>query len=128
MLVIKKEQIHQFIASGESRLAEVIAKSVRVANGERVAKYSDNELQSMVKIGIERSRSRGLVFAEDIAAYVAIMFEVAPRFDEQPEINTVLVDETLPFSLRLELLFAPAMEPAWSDAEKKYEDSFWFAK
>lgn len=126
MLVIRREQLEAFIAPDETALVQVVSRAVREANGERLSGYDDKELTTMVKIGIERARSRGLKFAEDIAAFVAIMFEVAPRFDEQAEINAALSDENLTPELRLETLFARANEPAWTEAEKKYEDSFWF--
>lgn len=126
MFIIKNKQIQHFIASDENQLASVIAGSIRLANGGRVASYSDKELASMVKIGIERARSHGLNRAEDIAAFVAIMFEVAPRFDEQNEIREVLADTKLTPEMRLSLLFDRVPEGAWINAQKKYEDSFWF--
>jgi len=126
MLVIRREQLEAFIAPDETALVNVVSRAVRQANSERVSGYDDKNLAAMVKIGIDRAHSRGLKFAEDIAAFVAIMFEVAPRFDEQAEINAALSDENLTPELNLEMLFARAVEPAWLDAEKKYEDSFWF--
>ena len=125
-MIIRREQLEQFIARDDAELTAVVREAVRAANGTRVEIYEDQQLDSMVKIGIERARSRGLVFAEDIAAFVAIMFEVAPRFDEQPDVNAVLSDPILPPNLNLELLFARTPDPAWVDAVKKYEDSFWF--
>jgi hypothetical protein len=127
-MIIRREQLEQFIAPDDASLTRVVRQAVRAANGARVGQYSDEDLDAMVRIGIARARSRGLTFAEDIAAFVAIMFEVAPRFDEQADINAMLLDESLPVELRLETLFARTADPAWSDAEKKYEDSFWFAK
>lgn len=126
MLVIRRSQLEEFIAPDDTMLVSVVRRAVQAANGSRVQVYEDQQLDSMVKIGIDRARARGLEFAEDIAAFVAIMFEVAPRFDEQPDINAVLSGEALPPNLNLETLFARAGEPYWIDAEKKYEDSFWF--
>jgi len=125
-MIIRREQLEEFIARDDAELTSVVRGAVQAANGGRVAVYKDEELEAMVKVGIERARSRGLNFAEDIAAFVAIMFEIAPRFDEQPDIATVLADKTLPPNLNLDTLFARAAEPAWIDAQLKYEDSFWF--
>jgi hypothetical protein len=127
-VIIRREQLEQFIARDDNELTGVVRQAVRAANGSRVEIYEDQQLDSMVKIGIERARSRGLRFAEDIAAFVAVMFEVAPRFDEQKDINAMLVDDLLPLNLRLELLFVRTMDPAWAEAEKNYEDSFWFGE
>jgi len=128
MLVIRKTQLEAFIAPDEKELTSVVSGAVRAANGTRVSGYSDKQLASMVKVGIERARARGLTFAEDVASFVAIMFELAPRFDEQPQINAMLEDKTLPPNLNLELIFARVPEDAWTDAQKKYEDSFWFGE
>jgi hypothetical protein len=126
MFVLKTAQIQHFIAADESELVDVISESIRLANGTRVAGYNDKELASMVKIGIARARTYGLTRAEGIAAFVAVMFEIAPRFDEQPEINEVLKDERFSPEVRLSQLFDRVTDEAWIEAQKKYEDSFWF--
>jgi hypothetical protein len=127
-MIIRREQLEEFIARDDAELTSVVRGAVQAANGSRVTGYKDEELDAMVKIGIERARSRGLTFAEDIAAFVSIMFEVAPRFDEQSDIAAVLSDNALPPNLNLETLFARAAEPAWVAAQLKYEDSFWFGE
>lgn len=126
MFVLKTAQIQHFIAADDDQLVSVIAKSIRLANGTRVAGYDDKDLSAMVKIGITRARSHGLTRAEAIAAFVAVMFEVAPRFDEQPEINEVLKDEKLSPEVRFFQIFDRVQDTAWIEAQKKYEDSFWF--
>ncbi len=126
MFVLKTAQIQHFIAADENELVDVIAKSIRLANGTRVAGYDDKELGAMVKIGIGRARTHGLTRAESIAAFVAVMFEVAPRFDEQAEIAEVLNDERFTPEVRFSQLFERVQDGAWTDAQKKYEDSFWF--
>jgi hypothetical protein len=113
------------LAPGDDRLAEVVADAVREACAARVANYDDGELKRMVRLGFDRARSHGLTKAEDIAGFVAVMFEVAPRFDEQTEIRSLLDDPAFPPSMRFQLMFDRASENAWNDAGKLYEDSFW---
>jgi hypothetical protein len=126
MFVIKTAQLQKFIASDDSELAGVVADAIARANGTRIAEYDREQLLKMASIGIERARSRGLSRGEDIAAFVAVMVEVAPRFDEQTEINAVLSDETFTPEVRFAQIF-DRLEPAsWIDAQKKYDDSFWF--
>jgi len=126
MLILRNEQLQRFIAEDDEQLARVVAGAVRAANGDRVAGYDDDELNAMAKIGIERARSHGLAAAEDIAAFVAVMFEVAPRFDEQPDIQKALDESPLPTHMKM-VLFADSVTPdAWSEAERRYDDSFWF--
>ncbi len=128
MLVIRKEQIQHFIAKDEQQLSEVIAAAVREACADRVEPYDDKELAKMAKIGIERARKHGLDKAEDLAAFVAVMFEVAPRFDEQPDIRAVLSEPNFAPAARFYNLFERIQEPSWQEAEKRYDDTFWAGK
>ena len=126
MLIIRKEQIQEFIARDDAALIDVVRQAIREANGERVADYDDGELNSMLRIGIDRAKSHGLTGAEDIAYFVAIMFEVAPRFDEQPDIRQVLENDEFSHEIRLKQIFTSVDDRAWIEAGRKYEDSFWF--
>lgn len=126
MLVIREEQIQHFIAADEEQLVEVICEAIREAKPERVADYDDKKLEKMVKIGIGRARSNELKRAEDITAFVAVMFEISPRFDEQEEIKQVLNDKTFPPDERFYQLFERVSDEAWLEAERLYEDTFWF--
>jgi hypothetical protein len=126
MLVIRSAQIQEFIATDDDQLAKVVAEAVRKACPDRVISFDDTELERAVRLGFERARSHGLTAAEDIAAFVAIMFEVAPRFDEQAEVKLVLDDPAFPPSVRFGQLFARTADGAWNEAGRRYEDSFWF--
>ncbi len=126
MLVIRNEQIQKFIAADEKELVRAIAQGVRTACPDRVSAFDDEKLAAAVRIGIERARSRQLNNAEDIAAFIAVMFAVAPRFDEQAEISELLDDTRLAPPLRFYLMIERASDKAWLEAERRYEDSFWF--
>jgi hypothetical protein len=126
MLIIRDEQIQHFIAADEEQLVEAISEALRIFNEERVAGYDDAKLGEMVKIGIERAKSHQLTRGQDIAAFVAVMFEVAPKFDEQEQIKMVLSDATFPPDERFYQLFERVSEDAWLEAETFYEDTFWF--
>ena len=126
MLIIREEQIQHFIATDEMQLVEVIIRAVRQANPERVVGYEDKKLEKMVKIGIERAKSHELNRGQDIAAFVAVMFEIAPKFDEQEEIKTILSDPLFPPGERFYQIFERVSDEAWLEAEKLYEDTYWF--
>jgi hypothetical protein len=126
MLIIREKQIQHFIAADEAQLVEVVSRAIRVAKPERVADYDDKKLEKMVKIGIERARSNELKRAEDITAFVAVMFEISPRFDEQAEIRQVLNNTNFPPDERFHQLFERVSDDAWLEAERLYEDTFWF--
>ena len=126
MLVIRNEQIQHFIAANEDERVSVVAAAVRKACGNRVADFDDKQMATAVRIGIDRAKVHGLSNVEDLAAYITVMLEVAPRFDEQPEIRQLLGDPNLRPPERFYLMMDRASDKAWCEAERRYEDSFWF--
>ncbi len=126
MLVIRKEQIQQLIAPDELSLVRLIRNLIREGNPERVKGYSDQLLDWMIRIGILRAESRGLSLAEDVAAFVAVMFEIAPNFDEHTEIDKALNGDSFPVAERFRQLFEHVSEEAWGEAEQNYNSKVWF--
>lgn len=126
MLVIRREQLDAFIAANDNELVGLVAAAVKTANALRTSNYGPELLRGMITTGIERARSHGLAKPEDIAAFVAVMFEVAPNFDEQREIKAILDDANFPPSDRFYQLFERASDETWLDAEKRYDDLVWF--
>jgi len=126
MLVIKKEQIEKFIAEDDTQLIRVITEIVREAFYDGVKDHSDKTLESMAKIGIERAKSRKFERAEDIAAFVAIMFEISPGFDSVEQIDALLNDEAVPVDMRLEQMAGRIPDDVWAEAEMTYDSKTWF--
>jgi hypothetical protein len=127
MLIIRKEQIQHFIAETDAELVGLIAGIMREANPERVAGYSDEALEAMVKIGVERARTHSFERAEDIAAFVAVMFEISPVFDENAEVKAILDDENFSVEERFKQLWGRTSDELWQELENKYDARVWFA-
>jgi hypothetical protein len=126
MLIIRKEQIQHFIAETDAELVGLIAGIMRTANPERVAGYSDETLEAMVKTGVERARAHDFERAEDIAAYVAVMFEISPVFDENAEVKAILDDENFTVEERFKQLWGRTSDELWQELENKYDARVWF--
>ncbi|HUF05715.1 MAG TPA: hypothetical protein VMM38_16255 [Aridibacter sp.] len=126
MLVIKKAQIEAFIAEDDIQLTRVIREIVQEAFHESVEEYSDEKLDGMVRNGIERAKSRGFERAGDIAAFVAIMFEISPNFDIQEHIDAFFKDDSAPKELRMEYLLGRIQNETWAEAENTYDAKAWF--
>ena len=126
MLVIREEQIQHFIAEDEQTLVRLIRQILRQTNPERVKDYSDKMLDDMIRIGIARAKSRELNLAEDLAAFVAVMFEIAPNFDSQKDIEQVFNDEKHPPTERFSQLWERVSDEAWIEAEANYDVKIWF--
>ena len=102
-------------------------QAIREANPERVLDYDDKKLEEIVKIGIKRARSHDLERSEDVAAFVALMFEIAPNFDEQEEIKTILADTNYTPTERINQLWKRSSDEAWEEAEQSYKADVWFS-
>ena len=126
MLIIRDVQLQAFLAADDDELVRVVSNAVRDANPARVKGYSDEKMNTMVRIAISRARERGLTKAEYIAAFAAIMFEVSPLFDQQEAMSAVLEDANFTPEQRLFQLFERVPDEAWADAERSYDESVWF--
>lgn len=127
MLVIRDAQIQSLIAGNDDDLEVLIENAVRKVNPSRVDGITPDRVKSMVRIGIDRARNAGFAKAEDLAVFVALMFEISPQFYEQPLIAEVLSDSTYPPSDRLEQLFERVQDEGWAEAVDLYDEKIWFA-
>ena len=129
MLVIRQEQLDALIKGTDEEWIEFLVGHVKEEFPEKTEERHDESLREMVKGGIRRAESHGFKIAEDQSAFVSIMFEIAPNFDEQPEIKTVLDDENFTPEARLERLWSPLVtEEAWEEAEKNHSEDAWFSE
>jgi hypothetical protein len=127
MLVIRQQQIDALIKGTDEEWVEFLVGHVKEEFPEKTAEYDDETLRVMVKQGIRRAESHELTTAEDQTAFISIMFEIAPNFDDQPQIKAVLDDENFAPEDRLERLWTPLVpDEAWEEAEKNYNKNAWF--
>lgn len=126
MLVIRDAQIQALIAGNDDDLGSLIENAVRKVNPSRVDGLAPARVKSMVQIGIVRARKAGFEKAEDLAVFVALMFEISPQFYEQPAIAEVLNDAMYPSEDRLEQLFERVPDEAWNEAVDLYDEKIWF--
>jgi hypothetical protein len=129
MLVIRQEQIDTLIMGSDDEFVEFLVNHVKEEHPDLEEKYDDGTLREMVKHGINRAKSHQLSTAEDLTAFVSIMFEIAPNFDEQQQIKAVLDDETFPPESRIERLWTDIVsEEAWQEAEDNFNEKAWIFK
>ncbi len=127
MLVIRQEQIDTLIKGTDEEFVEFLVAHVKEEFPDKTSEREDETLRTMVKGGIKRAESHDLTRAEDITAFISIMFEIAPNFDEQSQIRAVLDDELCPPEDRIERLWSPVVpDEAWEEGENNYNENAWF--
>jgi hypothetical protein len=87
----------------------------------------DPTMQTMLRHGLATARSYGLVQLTDLAAFLALMFDVSPNFHLQPAIHRVLADPDRPPSRRLHNAIASTSDSDWEEAAASYDWRAWFA-
>jgi hypothetical protein len=126
MLVIRQEQIDTLIKGTDDEWVEFLVANAKKEDPEIVNNYDDDTLRRMVRVGIRKSDSYGFTTAKDQSAFVAVMFKVAPNFDQQPEIKAVLDEEQLPPSYRWDKLWSTAVpDEVWEKAKEEYDPEAW---
>ena len=126
MLVIRQEQMDTLIKGTDDEWVETLLKETKESDPDISKKYDDDALRRMVRIAIKKAERYGFTPAKDQASFVSIMFEVAPNFDEQDEIRTVLMEDNLKPSFRLQKLWSNAVpEEVWDKAEENYNEDAW---
>jgi hypothetical protein len=114
------------IKGSEDEWVETLVAQTKNEDPDISNKHNDDELRSMVRVAIRKAERYGFTPANDQAAFVSIMFEVAPNFDDQDEIRAVLLEDSLKPSLRLEKLFSTAIpEEVWDKAEENRREEAW---
>ena len=121
-LKIRQEQFDAFRPKTDEEIVDSIVKYLREECADIVGQLPS--LPDMVRSGVARARSHGLRSLGDLTAFVSIMFEVAPTFDEHPELRRVLNDENIPADERLDALFDGDLDDAWEEAAR-YDGAAW---
>ncbi len=92
-----------------------------------VGDMPEETLHSLVRTGIARARGRGLSLESSTAAFVAVMFEVSPNFDNHRLCEVLLTDEEVEPDRRLDEVFNVLTEKNWESVRESYDPQAWQA-
>lgn len=82
-------------------------------------------LSGRVRIGVERARSFGIEEYQNIALFVALMFEFAPNFDQHPHINQLLLDPAILPEKRMSAVVDEISDEEWDQVEASRDGQSW---
>ena len=126
MLTIRKEQMDQMLTHDESRLIDFVVGHVQRECRDSVRDIDPRSLREMVSNGMTRARRHGLTGPRDLTAFVAIMFEIAPNFDDQPDIRRALGDSSVLIEQRFDRMLERVPDWAWEEAQRYKVSAAWF--
>lgn len=137
-LLIRSEQMSAIQQSAEEKFVRRIAAhllekyptAIVALPDEKstVAELPAETLHSLVRSSVERARGYGLTQESSIAAFSAVMFEVAPNFDRHNMSKMLLSDESFEPDARLNELLEVLTEKNWEAIQKTYDPEAWFEK
>ena len=90
-----------------------------------VGELDEATLDRLVRVGIARAGSHEISLQSAIAAFVAVMFEVAPNFDTHRLSRVLLGDEEVAPDARLDELLNVLTEKNWESIRAEYDPQAW---
>ncbi|MFT3772594.1 MAG: hypothetical protein QM820_44960 [Minicystis sp.] len=125
MLTIRDPQLAALRAAREPAFLDDLVAHLRAYHPDAVEDLSDDEIRARARVGVRRAGRYGFDKGRTAAAFVALMFEIAPNFDEHPAIRRCLTDEAIPVDARILDLVHRTTAAAWEEAEEAYDDAAW---
>lgn len=126
-LRIRTEHLAPFNDADDELLLDELRAFV---DEQRPGAFSGLPLQTvrqMLRSAIVRASRHKITSRADVAAFAAIMLDVAPNFDEHPEILACLRLPLLTGGLRLRAAIEMCSDEAWEEAERDADMSAWIA-
>lgn len=99
---------------------------VKLPSGELTVRALDNDgLRTMVISGIKKARCYGITWCSTIISFVVIMFEAAPNFDEEQQIQKILTTASVLPDRRIDLLWQQTEDGTWLRVSRNYQPESW---
>lgn len=117
MLTISQYQYDHFLQSNPQRFILLIYKHIAETMPDEIRGIPERLVCKMISTAIKRARSHGLGTDGDITGFVCVMFEVAPNFDEEPVLRSMLESNRSPTDRWNSIFFDTAeLNAAWERA------------
>jgi hypothetical protein len=116
VMQIRRDQIRTLQRSVDQAFVQRVCHHLRDHHPKAIEGLDIASLDKRVTYGIERARSYGLTAQNALAAFVTLMFEIGPAFDEQTDIQCVLRDPLIGPNDRMEALPFLVRIGAWEEA------------
>ena len=126
MFKIRQEQIEAMLMHNEEKFIDFVVKHVKQECPDNVRGIDPVSFREMVTNGLARARSYDLEKPQDLTAFVAIMFDISPNFDEQPNIQQALRDQSIPIEQRFNAMIERVPDKTWEEAEANKNYDVWF--
>src|SRR5262245_27294341 len=126
MLIIRREQISAFHEVAYEILTGAVRDHVARNCAGAVSDWPESVLDARVRLGIKRARSHGLTWSSTITAFVALMVEISPKFDEHPAVREALDrGDRESADRQMEALGTAVPDAVWDELERARHSVEW---
>lgn len=125
LLNLRDQQLRLCGEAIDRDLVKVIYWHLRNHHAQSVLFLERPLLEERVHFAIQRARAYGLGTVSDLAGFTALMFELAPNFDDHPSFREVLEDPGVPAEQKMRRLSQTITDREWKEATRLYDKSFW---
>jgi hypothetical protein len=106
-------------------LVKVIYWHMRNHHSRPVQFLDRTGLEARVQIAIRQARRYGLGTISDLAGFAALMFELAPNFDQHPSFKRILEDHSITVDTKMKRLSLAIGDAEWNEAAASYDRDYW---
>ncbi len=125
LIQLSVDQLSQCREAIENDLVKLIYWHLRSYHS-KVVQYIDKEvLHERIIHGLKCARQYQLATISDLAGFVALMFELAPNFDQHPSFAAVLSDTNLAPEQKMRRLSQVITDREWQEALKLHGKDVW---
>lgn len=121
-----RDQLDALVTADDDQLTRTILAYEQKEYGDLLQGVPDDIQWKIIQNAIRKARSYGLQSAGNITSFVSLMFEIAPEFDRQPDIQRVLTDPAIAPSDKIKTMLDRVPAQAWEDASKNIASQTWF--
>lgn len=108
-----------FDKSAQDTYIEALSADLRKTCRRHLRGVSDHLLHARVAYGISRARRYGFVRGYAMAAFISLMIQVAPHFDEHTEVRRALRDFNRPADKRMRRLLRNHTDRDWNTVRRQ---------
>lgn len=112
-MIVRKTQIQAVLDDSHRAFVDRLIADLRRDFPATVKRLSDDLLRKRVEYAIGRARRWNLTAPRSIAAFVFLVFSVAPRFDDHRRVSGVLGHNPLPPNARTSFLLSDMSDADW---------------
>lgn len=125
LLSISENQLLECAVAIERDLVKVVYWHLRGSHAKSIQFLNLETLHNRIAIGLDRARRYNLVSVSDMVGFVSLMFEVAPNFDDHPEVRLALQDPAAPPMAKMQYLSSRIPESVWQEVVQNTDRNFW---